>query len=99
MTVQPIAAARQCQGTILREYFGLVLYNASLIGAESDPGTPGTPESGERMGTEILEVVGQRVRTARAARHWTIRELAERSGGSVRFLVQLESACGNISVK
>src|SRR5260221_11071213 len=51
------------------------------------------------MGTEILEVVGQRVRTARAARHWTIRELAERSGVSVRFLVQLESGCGNISVK
>jgi XRE family aerobic/anaerobic benzoate catabolism transcriptional regulator len=32
-------------------------------------------------------------------RHWTIRELAERSGVSVRFLVQLEAARGNISVK
>jgi XRE family aerobic/anaerobic benzoate catabolism transcriptional regulator len=39
------------------------------------------------------------VRAARAARHWTIRELAERSGVSVRFLVQLESGRGNISVK
>jgi XRE family aerobic/anaerobic benzoate catabolism transcriptional regulator len=51
------------------------------------------------MATEILELVGQHVRAARAARHWTIRELAERSGVSVRFLVQLESGRGNISVK
>jgi XRE family aerobic/anaerobic benzoate catabolism transcriptional regulator len=51
------------------------------------------------MATEILELVGQRVRSARAQRHWTIRELAERSGVSVRFLVQLESGRGNISVK
>ena len=51
------------------------------------------------MATEILELVGQRVRAARAARHWTIRELAERSGVSVRFLVQLEAGRGNISVK
>ena len=51
------------------------------------------------MATEILELVGQRVRAARAARQWTIRELAERSGVSVRFLVQLESGRGNISVK
>jgi XRE family aerobic/anaerobic benzoate catabolism transcriptional regulator len=51
------------------------------------------------MATEILELVGRHVRAARAARHWTIRELAERSGVSVRFLVQLESGRGNISVK
>lgn len=51
------------------------------------------------MTTEILELVGQHVRAARAARHWTIRELAERSGVSVRFLVQLESGRANISVK
>ena len=51
------------------------------------------------MATEILELVGQHVRAARAARQWTIRELAERSGVSVRFLVQLESGRGNISVK
>jgi XRE family aerobic/anaerobic benzoate catabolism transcriptional regulator len=51
------------------------------------------------MGTEILETVGQNVRAARAARHWTIRELAERSGVSVRFLVQLESGQANISVR
>ena len=47
----------------------------------------------------ILDIVARRVRQARAARRWTIRELAERSGLSVRFLVQLEAGSGNISVK
>jgi XRE family aerobic/anaerobic benzoate catabolism transcriptional regulator len=51
------------------------------------------------MATDVLELVGQRVRQARVERHWTIRELAERSGVSVRFLVQLEAGHGNISVK
>jgi len=51
------------------------------------------------MTTDVLELVAARVREARAARRWTIRELAERSGVSVRFLVQLEAARGNISVK
>jgi XRE family aerobic/anaerobic benzoate catabolism transcriptional regulator len=51
------------------------------------------------MATDILELVGQHVRAARAACHWTIRELAERSGVSVRFLVQLEAGRANISVK
>jgi XRE family aerobic/anaerobic benzoate catabolism transcriptional regulator len=51
------------------------------------------------MATDVLEVVAARVRAARAARRWTIRELAERSGVSVRFLVQLEAGRGNISVK
>jgi XRE family aerobic/anaerobic benzoate catabolism transcriptional regulator len=39
------------------------------------------------------------VRDARVGRKWTIRELAERSGVSIRFLVQLEAGRGNISVK
>ena len=51
------------------------------------------------MATDVLETVAARVREARAARRWTIRELAERSGVSVRFLVQLEAGRGNISVK
>jgi XRE family aerobic/anaerobic benzoate catabolism transcriptional regulator len=51
------------------------------------------------MATDVLELVAARVGEARAARHWTIRELAERSGVSVRFLVQLEAGRGNISVK
>jgi len=47
----------------------------------------------------ILDVVARRVRRTRAARRWTIRDLAERSGLSVRFLVQLEAGTGNISVR
>ena len=49
--------------------------------------------------TAILDVVARRVRQARRARRWTIRELAERSGLSVRFLVQVEAGSGNISVR
>jgi len=48
---------------------------------------------------DILAVVGMRVRQMRANRRWTIRDLAERSGVSVRFLVQLESGRANISVR
>jgi XRE family aerobic/anaerobic benzoate catabolism transcriptional regulator len=48
---------------------------------------------------DILRALGLKVSHARAARHWTRRELAERSGVSVRFLVQLESGRGNISIK
>ena len=44
-------------------------------------------------------MVGRRVRRARAARRWTIRDLAERSGLSIRFLVQVEAGTGNISVR
>ena len=47
----------------------------------------------------MLELLGRRLRDARAERGWTIRELAERSGVSVRFLVQLEAGRGNISVR
>jgi XRE family aerobic/anaerobic benzoate catabolism transcriptional regulator len=48
---------------------------------------------------DVLAVVGQRVKEARLGRRWTRRELAERSGVSVRFLGQLEAGLGNISVK
>jgi len=51
------------------------------------------------MAQDILDLVARRVRQARSARRWTIRDLAERSGLSVRFLVQLEAGDGNISVK
>lgn len=47
----------------------------------------------------VLDVVARHVRAARQERHWTIRQLAERSGVSVRFLVQLESGRANISLK
>src|SRR5262245_15509039 len=48
---------------------------------------------------DLLRRIGRRVRAARDARGWTRREASERSGVSVRFLVQLESGRANISVK
>ena len=51
------------------------------------------------MGTDVLALLGARTRDLRGARSWTLRELAERSGVSVRFLVALESGRGNISIK
>ncbi len=51
------------------------------------------------MATDVLELVGSRVKHARIGRGWTLRELAERSGVSIRFLVQLESGRANISIR
>jgi len=51
------------------------------------------------MDSDVVRIVGGRVRTARAGRAWTLRELAERSGVSTRFLVQLEAGRANISVR
>src|SRR6516225_2304484 len=48
---------------------------------------------------EVLGNVARQVRRARRVRQWTIRELAERSGVSARFLIQVESGRANISVK
>jgi XRE family aerobic/anaerobic benzoate catabolism transcriptional regulator len=47
----------------------------------------------------LLQLIGRRVREGRAARNWTRRDLAERSGVSVRFLVQVEGGRANISVR
>jgi XRE family aerobic/anaerobic benzoate catabolism transcriptional regulator len=47
----------------------------------------------------LLDSLGRRARAARVAHGWTIRDVAERSGVSARFLVQLEAGKGNISVK
>ncbi len=48
---------------------------------------------------DVVGLVGRRVREARVGRAWTLRELAERSGVSMRFLVQLEAGRANISVR
>ena len=48
---------------------------------------------------DVLEALGMKVSETRTGRGWTLRELAERSGLSVRFLVQLEAGRGNISIK
>lgn len=51
------------------------------------------------MSEDILAALGRRARAQRLARGWTLREIAERSGVSPRFLVQLEAGQGNISVR
>jgi XRE family transcriptional regulator, aerobic/anaerobic benzoate catabolism transcriptional regulator len=51
------------------------------------------------MADPLLQGLAARARAARLARGWTVRELAERSGLSPRYLVHLESGNGNISVK
>jgi len=48
--------------------------------------------------TDLLRSVGERVRSARARMGLSRRELAERSGVSQRYLAQLESGQGNISI-
>jgi XRE family aerobic/anaerobic benzoate catabolism transcriptional regulator len=48
---------------------------------------------------DVVGLVGRRVRDARIGRAWTLRELAERSGVSIRFLGQLEAGRANISVR
>jgi XRE family aerobic/anaerobic benzoate catabolism transcriptional regulator len=50
-------------------------------------------------GDALLSALGHNVRAARLALGWTLRELSDRSGVSLRFLVQLESGTGNISVR
>src|SRR6187549_3595951 len=47
----------------------------------------------------LLRTLGQRVRERRAAQGFTLKELARRSGLSSRFLVQVESGAGNLSVR
>jgi XRE family aerobic/anaerobic benzoate catabolism transcriptional regulator len=48
---------------------------------------------------DLLVALGRRARALRLARGWTLRDVAERSGVSPRFLVQLEAGRGNISVR
>lgn len=47
----------------------------------------------------LLSALGRRARALRAERGWTRRELSARSGLSARFLVQVESGAGNLSVR
>jgi len=51
------------------------------------------------MAGDLLEALGRRTRARRLEHGWTLREVSERSGLSPRFLVQLESGEGNISVR
>jgi XRE family transcriptional regulator, aerobic/anaerobic benzoate catabolism transcriptional regulator len=49
--------------------------------------------------SDLLRSLGQRARARRLERGWTLKEIAQRSGVSPRFLVQLEAGRGNISVR
>jgi XRE family aerobic/anaerobic benzoate catabolism transcriptional regulator len=51
------------------------------------------------MSDDLLAALGARVRARRLELGWTLREAADRSGVSPRFLVQVESGRGNISVR
>jgi XRE family aerobic/anaerobic benzoate catabolism transcriptional regulator len=51
------------------------------------------------MPDELLKSLGRRTRAERLSHGWTLRDIAERSGVSARFLVQLEAGRGNISVR
>jgi XRE family aerobic/anaerobic benzoate catabolism transcriptional regulator len=51
------------------------------------------------MSDDVLLSLGRRTRAQRVARGLTLREVAEHSGISPRFLVQLEAGQGNISVR
>lgn len=48
---------------------------------------------------DLLERVGERTRRLRQQQDLTLRQLAERSGVSLRFLLQIESGKANVSVK
>jgi XRE family aerobic/anaerobic benzoate catabolism transcriptional regulator len=52
-----------------------------------------------RVSHPLLQALGRRARALRLQRDWTLRDVAERSGLSPRFLVQLERGDGNISVR
>jgi XRE family aerobic/anaerobic benzoate catabolism transcriptional regulator len=51
------------------------------------------------MPDDLLRSLGRRARRMRLEHGWTLREVAERSGVSSRFLVQVEAGRGNISVR
>lgn len=51
------------------------------------------------MQSALLERIGARTRRLRVDQHLTLRELAEKSGVSLRFLLQIESGRANVSVR
>ncbi|MDQ0316460.1 helix-turn-helix transcriptional regulator [Amorphus orientalis] len=57
-----------------------------------------TDEASLAEGSSFLEMVGERVRNGRARRGMSRKALSEASGVSQRYLAQLESGSGNISI-
>ena len=56
------------------------------------------PSMLEASAAALINQVAQRVHAARKAKHYSRRELSERSGVSPRYLAQLEGGEGNISI-
>jgi XRE family aerobic/anaerobic benzoate catabolism transcriptional regulator len=56
-------------------------------------------QEGHVGGKDLLARLGARVRTARILRRWSVRQLAERTALSERFLGELEAGRANISVR
>ena len=67
-------------------------------GREGRKGADDRGSDGARRRQPLLRALGIAVRALRAEKGLTIRELGERAGVSERFLVQLETGDGNISV-
>jgi XRE family aerobic/anaerobic benzoate catabolism transcriptional regulator len=63
-----------------------------------DPKSPREARAGERQDAEFLRAVGLRVRNCRVRRNLSRKELARNSGVSERYLAELESGRGNISI-
>jgi XRE family aerobic/anaerobic benzoate catabolism transcriptional regulator len=57
------------------------------------------PRSAGAKGEPVLETLGRRARTLRHEQGLTLRDLASRSGLSMRFLMDVEAGRGNISVR
>lgn len=72
----------------------------SVDGNNTTPVDAGSPaQSLDSLPTdEFLKVVGMRVRTQRSAKSMSRKKLAEVSGVSERYLAQLESGQGNMSI-
>ena len=72
---------------------------APIVPIDDKPSTDNRPggEHEARVG-ELLHTVGQRVREARQRAGLSRRELSEKSGVSQRYIAQLETGQGNISI-
>src|SRR5690625_1374131 len=65
---------------------------------EQEAPEAGRRETPARADTEYLALLGERIRALRSRRGMTRRILAQDSGVSQRYLAQLESGEGNISI-
>ena len=77
--------------------------NEAQLRDEAPPGQPaGAISAGGTVlslhESEFLSQLGERVRTLRALREMSRRELARQSGISERYIAQIEAGRGNVSI-